>query len=109
MAKARPILGRIQCLGCKREAAAKEQGGTGLACYSCQWCGLFVQAHAAEADSMLRKRITPLEAGEALPGARPPAELEHHQERREDHLTADDGEGDVPTIFDLLKPKARPA
>lgn len=103
MAKSRPILGRIKCLGCGREAAAKEQGGTGYACYSCPWCSLFVQAHAPEADKFLRARITALEPGERVPGEAPPRPAAQEQRDEREPAAAE------PTIFDLLKPRGAKA
>lgn len=106
MAAARKLIGRVKCHCCGESAAAKEQGGTAFTCYSCPWCGLFVQAHAPESDAALRKLITPLRPGEPEPGeVKPPKPPKGDKsEKKLEEKTAPREPEPERTIFDLLKP-----
>jgi hypothetical protein len=66
---ARAVLGKMACLCCGEQIAAKQQGGSGLAVASCPYCGLMVQAHQGESDKFIRGKLTALKVGEAANAA----------------------------------------
>ena len=63
------IIGTIGCLLCTREVPVKEQAN-GLAMANCGWCSFQAYARGEEADSIIRKKMTAIQAAPA-PAATP--------------------------------------